>query len=217
MTLRGLVFITFCFLLTNCQSPKPTSSQDPLLAFFPKAVQKDTLYVEISDSEAPRPPGDSIPNALFFSTIPSDLLQEIDYVADSTADLILGRAHFSLDDQTEAYWVEMRQFWFQHHSLLVYDKVRKVFTDRITLAEWYGGEGGQILIGSWLFDYDGDGKKDIVRRQIEHQLLMLEDGTVEDRFNESASLVLWQKGAFAEMPLKDTAATIQRYPIRSMW
>ncbi len=172
--------------------------------------------MEISEETETLAAGDTIPNALFFSTISPTLLQEIDYLADSAQAVVFGRQHFSLGDNLEAYWVEIHQFWFKHQSLLVYDKARKTFLDRVTIAEWYGGDGGQVLIGSWIFDFDGDGKKDIMRRDIQHSLVP--DGeTMLERTAESAALLLWKNGQFVETPLPDTAAAVRRYPIRTLW
>ena len=145
--------------------------------------------MEVSDETDSLAGSDTIPNRLFFSTIPRTLLQEIDYLADSSEAVVLGRYHFTLDNNMEGYWVEIRQFWFQHHSLLLYDKRRKSYTGRITLAEWYGGDGGQILTGSWMFDFDGDGDQDIIRREIHHSMVPDRD-TVLEQTEESAMLLL---------------------------
>lgn len=207
--------IAFLSLLTACQNAQSPKEKE-LLAYFRLLPPSDTLLIEISEDTPSPEPGDTIPNALFFKGLSPTLLQEIDYLADSSQAVVLGRQHFPLDDNTEAYWVEIRQFWFKHHALLVYDKIRKTVTDRITVAEWYGGDGGQILTGSWIFDFDGDGKTDIIRREIQHS--MVPDGeNVLERTEESAALLLWKNGQFVETPLKDTAAVIKSYPIRTLW
>lgn len=216
MPVQRSFFFLLCFsLLFSCQRPALPKEQT-LMGYFQLHPPTDTLLVEIpEETEAPNT-RDTIPNALFFSTLPPTLLQEIDYLADSAQAVVLGRQHFPLDDNLEAYWVEIHQFWFKHHSLLVYDKAGKTFTDRVTVAEWYGGDGGQVLIGSWLFDFDGDGKKDIVRRGIQHSLVP--DGeTMLERTEESALLLLWKNGQFVETPLPDTAAAVRQYPIRMLW
>jgi hypothetical protein len=216
---RTNLFCLFCGALllffANCRQPVPAKTRD-LFSSFPAHGPGDTLHVEVStESDAPVL-GDTIPNALFFSAIPQPFLKEIDYLADSTDALVLGRQRFSLNDSMEACWAEIRQFWFQHHSLLTYNKLQKAFTGRITVAEWYGGDGGQILIGSWLFDYDGDGDKDIVRREIQHSLVPAGD-SVLDRTSESATLLLWDGKQFSEAPAQDIKSMIRHYPIQTQW
>jgi len=210
-----LCFLAFILLLPSCQRPS-LPKERALTDYFRLQVLTDTLLVEISEETEVPEAGDTIPNALFFSVIPPTLLQEIDYLADSAGAVVLGRQHFPLESDVEAYWVEIRQFWFKHHSLLVYDKTHKIFTDRITIAEWYGGDGGQVLIGSWLFDLDGDGKKDIVRREIQHSMV-LEGEEPQEHIEESAAVLLWKNGNFVDAPVQDTAAMIRRFPIRSFW
>ncbi len=212
---RSFFFLLYFSMLVSCQRPDQPKERE-LTAYFQLQPPTDTLVVEISEETEAPAEGDTIPNALFFSTIPPTLLQEIDYLADSAQAVVWGRQHFPLEGELEAYWVEIRQFWFKHHALLVYDKARKTFTDRITIAEWYGGDGGQVLTGSWLFDFDGDGKKDIVRRDIQHSLVPDGETTLE-RTAESAALLLWKNGQFVETPLPDTAAVVRRFPIRTLW
>lgn len=209
--------ICFCFtvflILSNCRTPIP-SPDSALLAYFQASPLGDTLHIEISN-ENPLA-GDTIPNRLFFTSIPPALLAQIDYLADATQATVLSRKKFSLEGNISAYWVEIRQFWFQHHSLFLYDASKRLFTDRITIAEWYGGDGGQVLTGSWIFDYNGDGKKDIVRREIQHNMIPNDGEPVEQIF-ESASLLLWKKDHFKDTPFQDTAALVRRFPIRSFW
>lgn len=209
------LFLASIWLLNACRLPAPAN--DPHWSvFFRPLPERDTLHVEVSDETDSLVASDTIPNGLFFSTIPQALLQEIDYLADSSEALVLGRYHFPLDNHMEGYWVEIRQFWFQHHSLLLYDKRRKSYTGRITLAEWYGGDGGQILTGSWVFDFDGDGDQDIIRREIQHN--MVPDGdTILEQTEESAMLLLWENGRFKDTALQDTAEAVRRFRIRTLW
>ncbi len=202
-------------LMGTCQ-PVPNTQSLEILNYFKQSPQSDTLHMEVSTQDEGGSKGDSIPNSLFFSTIPKVLLEQIDYIADSAQAQVFGRGRFPLNDSIIAYWVEIRQFWFQHHSLFLYNNAQNTFTDQVTVAEFYGGDGGQVLIGSWLFDYDGDGKKDILRREIQHTMIPGEEDVIE-RTEPSASLLLWRNGHFVETPLQDTAAAIKRYPIRSFW
>ena len=213
MTLRlALHSFAASVLLAACQRPLHTHGPD-IGPYFQPVRPGDTLHLEIEGDSVT---GTIIPNALFFQTVPPALLQEIDYLADSSQAVVFGSQYFPHDDSLTAYWVKIEQHWFQHHSLLLYNQRKKVFTDRITVAEWYGGEGGQVLTGSWLFDFDGDGKKDLVRREIERGFVP--GGEEPQEYSrESVSLLLWKNGQFKETPVPDTAAIIRRFPIRSYW
>ncbi len=212
---RRFCYTAIVFLIAG----RPPATAQEVLAYFKPLPATDTLHVEVNLEPDNLAPGDTIPNRLFFSEIPAGFLQEIDYLADSSAALVLGRGRFPLNDSIEAYWVEIRQYWFQHHTLLLYDQHRKKFVDMVRLAEWYGGESGQILVGSWLFDYDGDGQKDVFRREIRHS--MIPDGdTVLERTEEMAELLRWESGQFTKVivePFSVNRTQGKRFPIRSFW
>ncbi len=208
------LFLVSGILLTACQHPVRTNDRD-VLSYFPVVIPGDTLHLEVA-TEIDTTTSHLIPNALFFKQVPAALLEEIDYTTDPSQALVYGRQQFPVTDSVTACWVEIRQYWFQHHLLLLYNTRKKVFTNRVMVAEWYGGEGSQILTGSWLFDYDGDGKKDILRREIQHSMVPGEEEPLESII-ASATLLLWKNGRFLETPLADTAAVIRRFPIRSFW
>lgn len=213
-------FLRYCCAVAGFLSAlqQPVTAQE-VLVYFKQLRATDTLHVEVNLEPDSPTLGDTIPNSLFFSEIPAAFLQEIDYLADSSAALVLGRGRFSLNDSIAAYWVEIRQHWFQHQALLLYDRQRKMFVDMVRLAEWYGGESGQILVGSWLFDYDGDGQKDIFRREIQHSMVPVDD-TVLEHTGEMAELLRWEKGKFRATvaePFSENGTGSKRFPIRSFW
>jgi hypothetical protein len=213
-TLLFSVCIAGFTILACCATPH-RQGVTALLSHFKTPATGDTLHIEIIDETVGRQ--DTIPNSLFFSSIPSALLQQIDYLADSSASLVLSRLKFPLDDHITAYWVEIQLSWYKHHSLFLYDQSKQQFTDRITVAEWFGGDGGQVLIGSWLFDYNGDGTKDLIVRDIQHSMIPMEDGDPLEKTSESASLLLWKNGRFVDTPFQDTTSLIRRFPIQSYW
>ncbi len=212
-TLPHFFFISILTILAACRTTNKVQFPE-LLAYFPSLPLRDTLHIEISEED--KVTRDTIPNRVFFTNMPSVLLLPIDYLADSSSSVVMSRQKFNLDRNIAAYWVEIRLSWFHHHSLFLFDKAKKQFTDRITVAEFFGGDGGQVLIGSWLFDYDGDGKKDIVRREIQHSMIPTDEEPVEQTY-ESADLLRWKNGRFEDTPFQDTAALVRRFPIRSFW
>jgi hypothetical protein len=188
-----------------------------LLSYFPSGQLADTTHYELEADQPDTIGGDTISNALFFKEL-KPFLSDIDYLADSSSATVIGKRRVPLNAQYDACIVDIRQSWFKHLSLLVYDKRGHRFTQRVTLAEWYGGESGQILTGSWVFDYNGDGQKDLVQRVIEHSSVSNADNDeVTETFNESAELLLWQKDKFVTTPTKDSSALVKRFPIRSAW
>lgn len=211
-TLPHLLTFSLMILLAACQTSKSLQASKMLAYFHPKPVS-DTLHIEIDLEHNFKE--DTIPNRVFFSSIPKPLLDQIDYLADSSQALVLARMQFPLNEEITAYWVEIRQFWFQHHSLFLYNQNTQKFTDRITVAEWYGGDGGQVLTGSWIFDFDGDGRKDIIRREIQHSS-SLNGEEVQEFLEENASLLLLRNGKFTVIkPLKQH--TLDHFRIKSVW
>jgi hypothetical protein len=217
ITNRYILLAGLMLALASCHIPGK-STPNPLLDYFQPTAAADTIIFEVEHEEGRVAAlGDTIPNALFFTEINAALLSEINHVADSAEAVVLALQRFPLNAEVEACVVDIRQHWFQHKSLLLYDRRQKAFTDRVTVAEWYGGDGGQVLTGSWLVDYDGDGQKDIVRRDIQHTLRPDENGEAIDETYESALLLVWRAGRFVEQPLSDTMLVVKRFPIRSFW
>ena len=183
-----------------------------LAAYFPALPLSDTLHFAITDYDEEPTQADTIPNALFFGALPPEMYADIEYVADSAGAIVLGRGRLRLDERYEAWWIEIRYVWFQHQSLLLYDTVEKRFSDRITVAEWYGGEGGQILTGSWLLKREGDKALELVQRQNEYSIRFMEDEVLQDT---ARYVTLWQRndGHFVEIEVRDSLSLIRDFSL----
>lgn len=195
---------------TRHTTPTPEAE---VLAYFPKATLSDTTHLELPDEDVS---GDTIPTPLFFQTLGA-LMQPVDYVVDSTSSTVIALQRFSLNERYDGCLVHLTQNWFKHQSILLFDKQTQRFSDRVTVGEWYGGEGGQVLIGSWLFDYNRDGNKDLISRSIEHSMTPTPEGEPEEKIFESGELLLWQKDTWKKTTVKDSAVLVKNYPIHSVW
>lgn len=209
-----LFLVSVAVLTLTCAHKRGPDSL--LLHRFYLGGLTDTLHLELPDEDVTTRFVDTLPRSLFFQTLDT-LLRPIEYLADSSSCTALALQRFEWNSQYDACLVQINQFWFKHQSILLFDKNQQKFSQRITVAEWYGGDGGQILTGSWLFDYDQDGDKDLIRRVIEHSSTPNEDLGMEAKIVESAELLLWEKNAWIKVPVKDSMALVQKYPIRSVW
>lgn len=202
-------------LFAACTRPTP-SPDAAILSYFQTTTLSDTTHLELPDESLTPINGDTIPTPLFFQTL-GPLMQPVDYIVDSTSSTVVALQRFSLNERYEGCLVHLTQNWFKHQSVLLFDKQTQRFTDRFTVGEWYGGEGGQVLIGSWLFDYNGDGNNDLVRRTIEHSMTPTPEGEAEEKFFEFGELLLWNKNSWQKTTVKDSAVLVKNYPIRSVW
>ena len=211
------LLMLFVGVLAACDTPEAIH-QTAISSYFQRLSPCDTIRVEVLAEDEVLASCTTIPNSIFFKTVPKKLLADIDYIADSAESQVRGYYFFSLSKNMTAYWVETRLSWFQNHSLFLYDNTRKQFVDRITLAEWYGGESGQVLIGSGIFDYNGDGQWDIFSKEIQHSMRLSENS--EEPIEETAESVqirLWKKDHFENLSITDTASVMNKYHIRSYW
>lgn len=213
-TLLLLVFSVSCWHFSCTPSNTVGTQSKTLPDYFQPIPSQEVIRFEVTQGDTVIQ-GDTISNSLFFSQLETRLMNDVPYLDNSGELTVIGRVRFPLTENVDAYLVDIRQNWYQHQSLFMFDKQKSAFTARQTVAEFYGGEGGQILTGSWLTDYDKDGNKDLVRREIEHWIILEEENT-RDTMAEHGKLLLWKNGQFVETAA-DSAALVKKYPIRSMW
>lgn len=199
--LFGVLLLILTF--SACREQK----SDDFAGLFPLQPLPDTLAFAITDSDTAFKV-DTISNQLFFSQLPAKMYADIEYVADSSSSVVLARGSFELSPPYLLLWADVRYAWFQHQSLVLYDTKTKRITDRITVAELYGGESGQIITGAWLLS-----GTEIVQRQDSHSSRLTETDEVEQSTERYVSWWKIEGGRFIGQPVQDSAKLIRNFPL----
>lgn len=185
-----------------------------ITGYFKPVQIGDTLSFNIHQTAYT--PGDSIPFALFSKEVEDSLRQKIDYLLEPGGTQLRPLGRFSINQQYEAYWFDLHLSWFSNQFILLYDKRAQAFTKLITVAEFYGGDGGQILRQSWgIHLHSATEPSQIVIRDSQHAMIIIEgkDDPVE-KYIESATLLEWQDNDFRELTIQDTMKLIRQFPVQ---
>ena len=207
-----VLIILIISVVSSCSSgsKQPTPSQD-LYALFQSSAPADTLPVRYD--AIPGETSQSIPVDLFIAGIDSALITKMIYEPDTTD--FQGRAYWkiALDDDFEACLLGLSQAWFKFKYLLIYSKSDQSFVDILPVAYLYGGDGGQIISESWIFDLES--QPVILRRFLEHSIRMSETKPGEPEITdlETVGMKRWTQGEFQEIEVRDSSRWIQAYPL----
>ena len=206
-------------ILTNCDSfeknqPKSPTPAKSISDYFQLIEPADTFLFEINETEE-KQWADTLPNGLFFSKMETQLMNGIEYFDNTGKLTVIGRTRFSFGNNLDAYLVDLRQNWYRHLSLFIFDPQKEQFVHRETVAEFYGGDGGQILTGSWLVGPHEDGARDLIRQEVEHWIIIDEDDT-RDTLTKRATLLTWEGNNFLEKK-ENSEALVKQFPIKLFW
>ncbi len=215
-TLRMRIFtsISLLLLLFSCSKGQRAMDSSFSLHFQPMNIG-DTLFFSMTSPEGLQ--ADSISLTEFEMNVDSAQRNIIDYILDEELTNLVGLNRFPLSDEYEAYIIGATMSWYGNQSLLIVNKKYNYVTALIPVSQFYGGEGGQVLRNSWLFDYDGDGDKDLVIRDSAHALRVNEQGDEEETYDEYVSLYFWESKGFKPAAVNDSTALIQRFPVNWDW
>lgn len=209
------IAITIAISGMSCTENKPSSvsEEKSIVEAFPEMALSDSMgFMVFPDGDTSG--GVRIPTSAFFRKMPTRLMNEIQYF-DNTAPLyVYARGRFAMPEGKAALIADLRQNWYQHQSLFIYDAAADTITSRTTVAEFYGGDGGQITTGSYLVDLDGDGNKDLVRREVE-RWIDTSSGDAVEKFAQHIEVFHWQGGDFRTVPVADSAAMMKAFPLKS--
>ncbi len=203
-----LTILSMIFCATyGCKYQEPTPAEE-LYADFQSIAPLDTLPIPLDTVGADT--GRAISPQHFLAALDSILIETMIYEPD-TFDF-QGRAYWKipLDEETEACLLDIKQGWFKFKYLLLYSKSTKSFVNLIPAAYFYGGDGGQILSESYLFDLNTT--PTLFTSYYEHYL-RLSSNEPENIERRSMGLRQWSGGAFQEVPVRDSSVWQARYRI----
>lgn len=183
--------------------------------YFRPVTVKDTLFFSLDSPKGLR--ADTIPYAVFTANVPPALLQNIDYLLDAEETTVVGLGRFSLDEEFDAYLLGFTLYWFGGQAMLVVQKKNNVPAALIPVSNFYGGDGGQVLRNTWFFDYNKDGKKDLLIRDSSHTLRVNEEGEQEENYEEYVSLYLWEGRGFKPKSVSNEKELIKKFPVSWDW
>lgn len=200
-------FVVIIAAFSNCRSNKPPA----LVEQFAPITHADTIYVSSYMEEDAQ--GQAILATKLYEALDAFLLDKMVYPLDSTDMEAFGQWTLPIDEQFDGFLLEIQQSWFVFKYLLIFSNEKKKFVDLIPLGQFYGGDGGQIRIESWIFQQSNDSYPNILVRTSEHSLLITDDG-FEDSYEDWVHLLQWNKSSFETTTVPDSNQLIQAYPMK---
>jgi hypothetical protein len=212
--MKATPFCLLVVLIAACTTP-PTKDRS-FAEFFENRNSNDTLNFAVQAGQgmdAPLASRDTIATAVFNQNVSDSLRAKIAHILEVDEPVIASLGKFPLDDQHDALGVNIKAHWFLNQSLLIFDKKLQKVVDLLPVAEFYGGDGGQILQQSWLFQTP-NGAKELLVRTSEHALRLKENAEQPtDLYTESVARYHWQNGTFLQQPISDSAGLIRQFPV----
>ncbi|GJM35942.1 MAG: hypothetical protein DHS20C18_49430 [Saprospiraceae bacterium] len=179
---------------------------------FVLVTQPESDTIRIAPGVDEDQQGHEISISDFYADLDTALLNRMTYPPDSTDMQAFGHWILPIDNNFDGYLLELRQNWFVFKYLLLFSKKDQKFTNLLPLAQFYGGDGGQIKMESWIFK-QGNGGPKMLTRTSEHALVM-QDDEMEDTYDERVLLLEWKQGSFQEITIPDSSLLIETYPIK---
>ena len=214
---RWAAVTCLCFLFSACQTVENSEEKNESIA--PPALYNQFVTLPVADTLAitTTVPADStgqgVSTTLWQEGIDSNLLAKIEFEPDTSDTEGFTFWKIPLDSKTEICLIGFHQNWFKNKSILLYDISTKSFKDLIPAATFYGGDGGQILTGAWLFDANQDGFADLTLRESEHYIQMAEPEPKEG-YKEAVRQMMWDTSAQTFQPAMGVdTSLIGKFPL----
>ncbi|MGK0389126.1 MAG: hypothetical protein ACI94Y_001862 [Maribacter sp.] len=211
--------ISFFFaviILASCSSPTPSPVPDlpseVFMQLFPTADNDSSTVFHFynTEDEIATPFTDS----LLRTALSDGMIEAIEY---GTGDAKhQAKQKFDLDEKHLACIINSTESWFINQSLLTYVHETNSFRDAMTISQFYGGDGGQIVTESWI--YTDNDKKYLYQIESSHAMIMTDDsGEPEKVIEEHSQLYIWTENVFTKIAQEDSLALAQRFQLKWEW
>jgi hypothetical protein len=210
--------ISFFFaviILASCTPPTPSPvphlPSEVFMQLFPTANDSSTVFhFYNTKGEIATPLSDS----LLRSALSDGMIEAIEY---GTGDAKhQAKQKFELDENHLACIINSTESWFMNQSLLTYAHETNSFRDAMTVSQFYGGDGGQIVTESWI--YTENDQKYLYQIESSHAMVIINDsGEMKEMLDEHSQLYIWNENVFAKIAQEDSLALAKRFQLKWEW
>lgn len=216
--MRNIVYLFLVLFIISCNNKasenlivEEVSAQENLLNIFPIVKDaNDSLHFYNIEDDIEKSLADSIVE----NGLPESLFGKIGF---QTGDVKYeAMMQFPLDENHIGCVLNINESWYKQQSLLVFDKSQRTFEKVINLSQFYGGDGGQIVIESWL--YKNKEQHYLYQKESSHAMIMTETSDEPEEFlSENSSLSLWNANDFEKMEMTDSVAMSKTFALSWEW
>lgn len=195
---------------TGVKKETPAASDKLYAAFEASQSPRDTLHFFLPENPSGRPVSDSLLKICLDST-------QFEFLHFQTGDPhFWADKKYPLSDDVEACLLHTNEFWFKKQTLLLYHKTKRTFFSAIEVASFYGGDGGQIAVESWLFHTNGT--PHLYVKNAEHWVTIKEEQEAPtEQVSETGNLLRWEAPAFKPRSTPDSTRLLQNFRMHHQW
>jgi hypothetical protein len=197
--------------LGACRSGVQSTADNSLVTLFPAMAVRDTLHFFIPES----PGGAPIADSLLRANLTSSQFDSLHFDTGEHAFFAVGR--FSLPGEVEACLLHNTEFWFGKQVLLLYDRASARFIGVREVANFYGGESGQVATEGWLLMRENPPR--LFVKYADHSITLSPNGDAEpiEHLSVSGELLEWSGKKFLPVSNPDSLAFLQHFQMDRTW
>ena len=205
--MRYILYLScLLFAIAGCSTIKAKENHPLLNCFFSTELSKnDTLVLYAEQEEWDSSKVKELQDTFLLRYLSQPLFDQLNFTGQGR---YFAAQRFLLDEKTEACVVYTLDVWFKMTSLLLWNRqTKEVYGVVPGLAQYYGGESGQIYNYSWLFLHKNT--PHIYTKTLEHWWLLPTDDQEEatEKNSEENEFKQWNILKFDSIAMADSSRT----------